>query len=979
MECAGKTYRFSQYNADGDKYFIVAGLPNGAVINLPEKWTVDTDGRAVTVSDASKSAQLASDSGVRISGACTITVNYAGITFVARQVSSGNEATTPETYTVTRWELSGGQLVVEYKSSSGAVTTARFTQQTSDGDKYFIVDGLPADTTINLPENWAVDTDGRAVTVSDTSKVSKLAPADGVRITGACTITAIYDGIMFTARQIQKSTRWELVGNELIVDCAVTTYRFQKYNADGDEYFIVKDIPNGAEINLPAGWTVDTDKRAVTVSDTSKVSQLTDEYGVRISGACTIMVNYAGITFVARQLPSGYRDTYVTTRWEVVNNELVVEYKASSGSENTAKFQLQTLNGDNMYIVAGLPENITINLPANWAVDTDGRAVTVSDASKVSRLADADSVRIAGACAITVNYDGITFTARQVHTVTRWEVVGNNLVIEYSGNTYTFPQMSALIDEYGVRIAGQSTITVNYSGITFTARRVHNVTRWEVFGNELIVECAGSTYSFVMNNTDGDEYFLVDGLPNGAVIDLPDNWILDTDGRAITVNDVYKVSPLADEYGVRIAGSCSITINYSGITFTARQIQNVERWEISGNELLVECSGNTYNFTKDNADGDEYFLVKGLPNGTAINLPEGWTVDTDGRAVTVSDPSTVSALSDEYGIKISGPCTITINYSGITLTVRQVRQNPDTQNKPEFKSASLILSGQIGVNFFLDLPEISGVNYYDGNICYMDFDINGDNTSNVSQLVDDEFTSNGRYGFRCYVNSVQMADPINATFHYGNNRNVSYTYTAERYLNSKLKGSGAMRDLAAAIKDYGHYAQIYLSNTNGWVLGDDHIAIDAANTYTASDFENIKQDVQQYKAVRDDYAGTGVAGVSYSLSLASETMINLAFRMASGYSGNVFASLNGGSENMAVLQPDGRYLVEISGIAAHQLGDDQNVTVSTDGANDFTVRVSALTFSYNTLNSSSSTQDKRELAAALYNYYEAAMNYRNSQ
>ena len=299
--------------------------------------------------------------------------------------------------------------------------------------------------------------------------------------------------------------------------------------------------------------------------------------------------------------------------------------------------------------------------------------------------------------------------------------------------------------------------------------------------------------------------------------------------------------------------------------------------------------------------------------------------------------------------------------------------------KPAFKSANLILSGQIGVNFFLDLPDIPGVDYYDSDTSWMDFDINGDSTSNPPQIVDDEFMSNGRHGFRCYVNSVQMADPIEATFHYGNNKNVSYIYAVERYLNSKLKGSGAMRDLAAAIKDYGHYAQVYLSNANGWVLGDDHIAMDAVNTYTASDFENIKQATQQYKAVRDDYAGTGVSSVSYSLSLASETIINLSFRIASGYSGNVFASLNGSAANMAVLQPDGRYLVEITELAAHKLGDTQTVTVSVDGADDFTIQVSALTFTYNTLNSSSSTQDKRDLAAALYKYYQAAINYRNSQ
>ena len=82
----------------------------------------------------------------------------------------------------------------------------------------------------------------------------------------------------------------------------------------------------------------------------------------------------------------------------------------------------------------------------------------------------------------------------------------------------------------------------------------------------------------------------------------------------------------------------------------------------------------------------------------------------------------------------------------------------------------------------------------------------------------------------------------------------------------------------------------------------------------------------------------------YSLSLAYEITIMLAFTMDSSYQGSVFASLNGGSENMAVRQPNGTYVVQIDGISAHRLGDTQTVKVT--AAKDFTIKVSALTFLY---------------------------------
>ena len=163
---------------------------------------------------------------------------------------------------------------------------------------------------------------------------------------------------------------------------------------------------------------------------------------------------------------------------------------------------------------------------------------------------------------------------------------------------------------------------------------------------------------------------------------------------------------------------------------------------------------------------------------------------------------------------------------------------------------------------------------------------------------------------------------------------------------------------------------------NRWTLGEKHIALDAANEYTDSDLESVRSIIDAYKPVRDDYTDTGIASVQYSLELAAETTINLVFRMESGYTGSVFASLNGGSENMAVRQSDGTYLVQIAGISAHRLADTH--TVKLTASKDFTIKVSALTFVYTSLKGANIPEDRQKLGTALYNYYKCSMDFRNN-
>ncbi len=295
--------------------------------------------------------------------------------------------------------------------------------------------------------------------------------------------------------------------------------------------------------------------------------------------------------------------------------------------------------------------------------------------------------------------------------------------------------------------------------------------------------------------------------------------------------------------------------------------------------------------------------------------------------------------------------------------------------KPEFRTHSLVLSGQIGVNFFMYLPEISGVDYTKS---YVEFDINGDK-SNPPQYFDPTFkNSKGTYyGFRCYIKSIQMADKITATFHYGNNQTVTHEYSAKKYLDDSLAAniSSEERALIEAIKDYGHYAQLYLSSIHTWELGRDYAAIDCENDYSAADIETVRKAVAGNAIVRDTGTASGVQRVGFSLSLDSDTNINLYIYPASGYTGAVSATLSGSNENLAVYQSHrNRYEVKISNISAHKLSDTYTVRVKAQ--KDFDVKVSAFSYVCDALNDSAASESERKAVVSLYKYYVTTMGYR---
>ena len=378
-----------------------------------------------------------------------------------------------------------------------------------------------------------------------------------------------------------------------------------------------------------------------------------------------------------------------------------------------------------------------------------------------------------------------------------------------------------------------------------------------------------------------------------------------------------------------------------------------------------------------NLTGVTWSIVDGsLPNGLSLNSATGEISGNPANGGNFSFTANAAiaslATSKEFTLSISGHGTDT----------------PITEpaDPPEFKSYKAVLEGQIVLYFYALLPENDGIDYTNS---YVTFKVLNDTTYNQPQYFDPEITMQGKYGtyygFKCYLTSIQMADQITAVLHYGDGYTVEKQYTLKQYIDklySASSGSPALINILEAMKDYGYYAQIALEEYNGWTLGVDHTLMDCVNVYTAADVEKTRQAVKTYAMVKNN-SGTGVKSVGYNLALDSDTTLKLYLRPADGYTGNIFAYSRGvvgitdENVNLAVKQPDGRYLVEISGIPAHKLDYMNSIHVTTDKG-DFDIKVSALSYVYTILNSTSYNDNMKKAVTSLYKYCRATQAYRTS-
>ena len=443
-----------------------------------------------------------------------------------------------------------------------------------------------------------------------------------------------------------------------------------------------------------------------------------------------------------------------------------------------------------------------------------------------------------------------------------------------------------------------------------------------------------------------DGTFKIYGQASGtgtASVDKINNMGLSIYGGSLTTVSAESIDSITIDGGsLNVTGgdSPATTVVQGNITLSAGSLT------FGGHSNQLVCFG-TFTMTGGNLD-----VVGSIEAREGIYL--GWTEITDRVSIGYVEGATLTSDFTD-GTEIYEKNKTISGYSWNLTPVEQV------DSEPKFKGHQLVLSGQIGMYFYMSIPE----GMTDGA---MTFTV-GDRTVTA----DGTLQSDGRYKFTCYVNSVEMAEEITATYTYtadGESKTVTDTTSVKEYLEVIINNEKGLAEytaatpLAKSIYNYGYYAMQAVPG------GSKHPAM--PDTYTGEVTLITSLDGYAISATLDTDV---ITKASYSLDLESETAINFYLTTDSELSkDNVSVTAPSGTTfNYTVEKVGSRYRVQITGIGAHELGTEFALRTG-----NTTISASAMTYVRQRLANANASEVTKNAAAALYAYYQEAINYRNS-
>ena len=285
---------------------------------------------------------------------------------------------------------------------------------------------------------------------------------------------------------------------------------------------------------------------------------------------------------------------------------------------------------------------------------------------------------------------------------------------------------------------------------------------------------------------------------------------------------------------------------------------------------------------------------------------------------------------------------------------------------------SLTLDGDIGVNFYVDVPNAT-------DRAFAVFTVDGKSVTVPIEL-SKYIEQNGLtlYKFTCDVAAAQIDTEITGVIHNGEIASDEFTYTVQDYLTeaqTTMADDEKFMALASSLATYGYYAN---------ELFGFNLAFTRHALFDDSGFANVKAaSLAHYEAQIWDY-DYGVTYVGSSLVLRTETAIKHYFKLPAGKTVDDFTFLLGDGNDAIVLTPKANgsfYYVEIPNIRSGDLGTAYTVKVVNDSGNENNFwTYSALSYVHKVLTKAEAFDavDSAKLAnvcKALTLYYQAADAY----
>lgn len=508
------------------------------------------------------------------------------------------------------------------------------------------------------------------------------------------------------------------------------------------------------------------------------------------------------------------------------------------------------------------------------------------------------------------------------------------------------------------------------SGVTIKNLRVEGtVTTEKKFGSGLLgqlldggnisnVEVAVTIIS--QKNGDGT---------HGGVIGCIDSKILESDGSG------YVREPSDDSHH-------DLVTNITNVTFCGSLLGD-KTYSCGG---FVGYAKTVVNFNSCVFDPEEVTLKVNHGNGTCFTYARdaGGSETYENCVYTSHLEKTDPTFEGAVEVSTTPP---TDGSEYVEVVVNGVTYYKEASADPEFSGYSLILTGTVGMTFYVHIPDSTEWTKDDS---YMTFAISG-----KGGLVSDRanFDANNMinpgsttfYGFTCNVTALQMADKITATYHVMNGstevKTITNTCSVEDYIKVIVKGGNSTYgertvELAKALADYGHYVQLYLSDLRGFTLAaDNDNAYAPMNTYyDAFSVSDAKSAVENYaivKGINDD-----IQKITYSMFFETDNSIAVYVYPKASFEGTITATVDGNACTVTKVN-NSKYQIKIPGFNATQFATSHTVIIST-GSDDVTVTVSAFSYLRSFFKNFADGSAESNAAAAAYNYYVEACRLANA-
>ncbi len=462
----------------------------------------------------------------------------------------------------------------------------------------------------------------------------------------------------------------------------------------------------------------------------------------------------------------------------------------------------------------------------------------------------------------------------------------------------------------------------------------------------------------------------------------PSGHAVDFDGVFATL--VFKVNENAP------AGDTTVTVSYLEDNVYDDNEENVY-FAIQDGKVTVTAPETAYYLVGSMNEwsvDETYKFVPNPENNSEYMLPITLAEGDEFKAVA----ATGTAPTDWYPDGMDNNYVVDANQAGdVTVYFRPDYSGGEdwhynclyiavpAPEEPAFMTQSLLLSGQLGVRFYVRLPEREGYEY-EG----VSFTIEGKDgeESTVPFTSDLPTNSKGYYGFTYYVNTIQMADMITATLNYtvdGETQTLVKEYHVmdyfdtfdENYENNptpydEVEG---LVDLVKATADLGYYVQAYLDETRGddWNIPDDHALVNKHYTdYTEEDLTEATEGVAEHIVTATKEADK-IKKISYALVMDSETAIRLTVTPAAGYTGE-FTVIASEDVTYTVTKVSGKYEIKVP-LMAHKLSTEYVIIIKADdGTTAATVTTSGLAYIKILLDHYAGNQKAANAAIAIYRY-----------